>query len=71
MRDMFAKGRNRAHGRVNLTPAEVKAIRAVRLTGAYGEVGRTARSFGITDAHFRSIRRGDVWKSISTETVNA
>lgn len=71
MRDMFAKGRNRAHGRVNLSPREVAAIRAVQLTGAYGEVGKTARSFGITDAHFRSIRRGEVWRNVTKESVDA
>jgi hypothetical protein len=71
MRDMFAKGRNRGRGGKSLPPSVVREIRAVAMTGEYGEVTRVANQFGVTAAHFRSIRRGDCWQSLNTETVDA
>lgn len=65
--DMYSKRRARPRGKSPLTPAQVAEIRQAVLN-KYGAVTQLAKSFGITAAHVRRIRRG---QSFSTHLEQA
>lgn len=68
--DTGLQGRGEKHGRAKLSDEQVTAIRR-RYTGAWGEQGRLAKEYGVSQGLISQLLRGDIWGHLPLGEVRA